>query len=97
MTKLKLKFAVTNKNIKLRFFAEKKKNPEFGFPDMAKLFGIKTPHGEFDRHVPWKWIQLKNHQRKPSHTFECPVCKKDQMTLVDEWLNDGTLSLTKKK
>jgi len=91
MKKIVIKFAVTPKNIHLRYLKEKEMHPEFNFLAMAKKFGIINSKGEFQRGVAWKWTEAGTHKRKPNKTVKCPGCNKTQHDMVFEWINSGAL------
>jgi hypothetical protein len=91
MIKETLKYAVTPKNILLRYLKEKKKNPVFGFLDIAKKFGIINARGELQKGVAWKWTESGVHKRKPNQTVKCTQCNKTQHDRVFNWINDGGL------
>ncbi|MEE9214070.1 MAG: hypothetical protein V3V70_07390 [Candidatus Scalindua sp.] len=92
MKKIGLGFAVTPKNILLRYLREKNKNPLFGFLDVAKKFGIVNSKGELQKGVAWKWTESGVHKRKPNQTVRCPQCNKTQHDRVFKWINDGELN-----
>ncbi len=91
-TKLIIKFQVTNANIKLRFEAEQKKDPEFTLIKMAEKFGVINLSGVPQKEVVWRWIQTVKYQRLPNFTYKCPTCGLTQNEKVFAWLNDGTLT-----
>jgi len=91
--KLIIKFQVTNLNIKLRFEAEQKKDPEFTLVKMAEKFGVINLNGVPQKEVVWRWIQTEKYSnRMPNYTYKCPVCEKSQHDRIFSWLNDGTLT-----
>jgi len=90
--KLIIKFQVTNLNIKLRFDAEQKKDPEFTLIKMAELFGVIDLNGHPQRAVVWRWIQTEKYSRLPNFTYKCPDCGLTQHERVYNWINDLTLT-----
>ena len=78
-----IKFKLTNKNIRLRYLAEKKMTGHFDYPLMGDKFGV-IPN------TAWTWCTLGKHSQVPSDK-KCPLCGKSVADAVYKWINDGVL------
>lgn len=91
-TKFKIKFRVTNKNIRLRYLAEKAKGKGYSFTKMAEQFGMFNIHGKPDRPLMSKWASLDPvNQRLPNRSKKCPGCHTTVLYHIEKWINDGSL------
>lgn len=89
--KLVLKFKVSNRNIRLRFNAEVKKNPEFTLADLARQFGALDKKGKPVKAIAWRWCESGTYSRIPNKSYKCGHCGKSQWDLVNEWINSGDI------
>lgn len=89
--KLSLKFAVTARNIQMRFEAQKAINPDFTLEKMAESFGAVDKQGKPLRAVAWRWLQRAKYPRLPSKTYKCPQCHQTQFDRVKKWINDSSI------
>lgn len=89
-TKRKLVLKVSHRNIRKRYEAEKKLNPDFTLVDMAIKFGALDKKGKPIKAIVWRWMD-ETYKRLPNKAYKCPCCGKSQYDLVSAWINESIL------
>ena len=90
-TKNKLTFRVTNKNIRLRYRAEKESDRSFTHVKMAKRLGMVNSKGEPQKIMAWKLCQTGKNTKHPNRTYKCPNCHSSQYDIIFKWINEAIM------